>query len=269
MSSLSAFAGSIPANYDKFLGPLLFEPYALDLAERLKGRRLCSVLELACGTGRVTAHLAKLLEPDGKLVATDLNPDMIEVARRQVTASNIEWKVVDAQELPFEAGSFDHIVCQYGVMFFPDKRKAFSEAFRVLQQGGLYLFNTWDDIRNNPRINAIRTTMEDMYANESPEFFRRGPYAFYDREEIQALMEEAGFRNVRIEMVQKVTNYQNEEEIRKGFLEGSTLAAYMKDKDESQKEKLHQRVRSALIEQEAVYGTKVPLQAFVCSGEKK
>ena len=112
MSSLSAFAGSIPANYDKYLGPLLFEPYALDLVERLKGQRLCSVLELACGTGRVTSHLAKIVEKDGKLVATDLNPDMIEVAKQQVSGANIEWKVVDAQELPFEAGSFDHIVSE-------------------------------------------------------------------------------------------------------------------------------------------------------------
>ena len=194
---------------------------------------------------------------------------MIEVAKQQEPDNKIEWEVVDAQDLPFEAGSFDHIVCQYGVMFFPDKRKAFEEAYRVLQQGGLYLFNTWDDIVNNPRVNAIRTTMENMFAHETPEFFKKGPYAFFNREEIQALMEEAGFRNVRIELVQKETNYQNEEEIRKGFLEGSTLAAYMKDKDEEIKKELHQRVRSALLEQEKVYGTKVPLQAFVCTGEKK
>src|SRR6476661_6264867 len=146
MSSLTAFAGSVPANYDRYLGPLLFEPYALDLVERLKNDQLKQVLEIACGTGRVTRHLTKLVEADGRLVASDLNPDMIAQAKTQLTGERVQWQVADAQQLPFDANSFDHVICQFGVMFFPDKPAAFREAYRVMQPGGKYIFSVWDNM---------------------------------------------------------------------------------------------------------------------------
>ena len=129
MASIAAFTGSIPGNYDKYLGPVLFEPYALDLRDRLKKESLKNVLELACGTGRVTRHLVSLLPADGKLIASDLNPDMMAVAKTRVSDERVKWLAADAQALPFANDSFDHIVCQFGIMFFPDKGKALSEAF--------------------------------------------------------------------------------------------------------------------------------------------
>jgi ubiquinone/menaquinone biosynthesis C-methylase UbiE len=269
MSSITAFAGSVPANYDKYLGPLLFEPYALDIVERLKGRRLRSVLELACGTGRVTAHLVNLLDEDGKLTATDLNADMIEVAKQRVDNEKIEWLVADAQELPFDADSFDHIICQYGVMFFPDKLKAFKEAYRVLQQGGRYFFNTWDDMKFNPRTTILRKIMEEMFADEAPEFLQKGPYSFFDREEIRRLMEEAGFTEITIEVVQKQSSYNTEDDFIKGFIDGSPLSAFLINKDDKVKTELKEKVKKAMQEQAKDYGKSVPLQALVCSGEKK
>ncbi len=268
MSSNAAFAGSIPANYEKYLGPILFEPYALDLIERIKVKKLKNVLELACGTGRVTAHLVKLIAEDGKLVATDLNGDMIEVAKQNVDSYKVEWLVADAQELPFEAESFDHIICQYGVMFFPDKQKAFKEAFRVLQHGGIYLFNTWDDMEFNPRTSIIRKIMEEMFATEAPEFLKKGPYSFFDKEEIKKLMEAAGFKNIEIETVKKTSAYDDEDEFIKGFIDGSPLAAFMMDKPGDEKTELRSRLRQALKEQAKDYGMSVPLQALVCSGIK-
>lgn len=269
MSSITAFAGSVPANYDKYLGPLLFEPYALDIVERLKSRRLRSVLELACGTGRVTAHLVKLLDEDGKLTATDLNADMIAVAKQRVDNENIEWLVADAQELPFDADRFDHIICQYGVMFFPDKWKAFKEAHRVLQPGGRYLFNTWDDMKFNPRTTIIRSIMEEMFADEAPEFLQKGPYSFYDPEEIRRLMEEAGFTEITIEVVQKQSSYKTEDDFIKGFIDGSPLSSFLINKEDKVKTELKEKVKKAMQEQAKDYGKSVPLQALVCSGEKR
>src|SRR5690349_16679604 len=122
------FAGSIHAYYEKYLGQFLFEPYALDIISRLGNKKHQNILELACGTGRVTAHLAKDLQHDS-LTATDLNKDMIEVAKQNVTDKNINWQVADALNLPFENNSFNAVVCQFGIMFFPDKLKGLQEAY--------------------------------------------------------------------------------------------------------------------------------------------
>src|SRR5690242_19952109 len=124
----ASFAGNIPIIYEKYLGPFLFEPYALDIITRLKVQKYTNILEMACGTGSVTANLDKLDSP-GILTATDLNKDMIELAKQFEKNKNIEWHVADALDLPFEKNSFDAIVCQFGVMFFPDKLKGLQEAY--------------------------------------------------------------------------------------------------------------------------------------------
>ncbi len=132
MESTAAFAGSIPVKYERYLGPFLFEPYALDLVSRLKDKTFDHILELACGTGRVTAHLVQTVKFK-KLTATDLNQDMINVAKSIVRNESINWMQADALELPFEDKTFDLAVMQFGLMFFPDKLKGLQEAHRVLK----------------------------------------------------------------------------------------------------------------------------------------
>src|ERR1043165_3264072 len=143
MEKTAAFAGSIPANYERYLGPFLFEPYALDLVSRLQDKKYNDILEIACGTGRVTKHLASSVKHD-TLTATDLNQDMIDIAKTRVPNKNIKWQQADALELPFKDNSFDLVVIQFGVMFFPDKSKGLSEAYRVLKPGGKLIYNTWN-----------------------------------------------------------------------------------------------------------------------------
>lgn len=133
MSDIAEFAGTVPHNYDRYLGPHLFEPYALDIIKRIEGLNPKKVLEIACGTGRVTRHLSAALPPESQLWATDLNNDMLQLAKTKIAGNKITWQQVDAQALPFDDAAFDLVVCQFGVMFFPDKAKAFSEVYRVLQ----------------------------------------------------------------------------------------------------------------------------------------
>ena len=140
------FAGSIPKLYDEYLVPLIFEPYANDLAARLATRPVARILEIAAGTGVVTRRLASVLPESVSIVATDLNRPMLDVAAAIGTTRPVEWREADALQLPFADGTFDVVVCQFGVMFFPDKPKAFSEARRVLGSGGVLLFNAWDRI---------------------------------------------------------------------------------------------------------------------------
>lgn len=141
----SKFAGSIPALYDRYLGPLIFEPYAADLAQRLSGLKHGSVLEIAAGTGILTWELARTLPHDVAIVATDLNQPMLDFASaKRYHPRAITWQQANALDLPFENESFDVVVCQFGVMFFPDKSAAYREILRVLKPGGLFLFSVWD-----------------------------------------------------------------------------------------------------------------------------
>src|SRR5690349_8003483 len=156
--SITAFAGSIPHNYDTYLGPLFFEPYAVDLVERLESNDYESVLEIACGTGRVTKHLVKKLSSHGQLYATDLNEGMLRIARERLHDDRIDWQVADAHNLPFYDQQFDLVVCQYGIMFFQDKLKALKEVYRVLLPGGRFYFNTWDRIEYNAIADVTRQT---------------------------------------------------------------------------------------------------------------
>src|SRR6185369_2662198 len=125
------------------------EPYAEDLARRLAPLRPGRLLEIAAGTGVVTRRLAASLPKECAIVATDLNPPMIEQAKAIGTARAVEWRQADAMKLPFGDAEFDAVVCQFGVMFFPDKAHAFAEARRVLKPGGTFLFNAWDRIEDN------------------------------------------------------------------------------------------------------------------------
>jgi ubiquinone/menaquinone biosynthesis C-methylase UbiE len=142
----TVFSGSIPALYDKYLGPLIFEPYAEDLAQRLSALDAARVLEAAAGTGIVTRALLHALPGSVAIVATDLNQPMVDHAAAQVSSSRVTWQKADAQSLPFPDGVFDAVVCQFGVMFFPDKRQAYREARRVLKPGGRFIFNVWDKL---------------------------------------------------------------------------------------------------------------------------
>lgn len=188
------FAGSIPKLYDQYLVPLIFEPYAADLAARVALRRPSRVLEIAAGTGVVTRQLAKALPSDVSIVATDLNQAMLDHAAAVGTSRPVEWRQVDAMHLPFPDETFDAVVCQFAAMFFPDKKKAFSEARRVLRPGGFFVFNVWDRIDQNEFADAVTRALEGMFPNDPPRFLARVPHGYYDRSVIAQDLASSGFR---------------------------------------------------------------------------
>ena len=158
------FVGSIPETYDAHLGPLLFEHYAADLAERVTVPPGGRILELACGTGIATARLRAALPEGVEIVATDLNEAMLDYARnKRGDLPNLRYQVADALDLPFEDGSFDAVACQFGVMFFPDKAAGAREAARVLKPGGAYAFNVWDSLDRNPAIKVAQDTISRFF----------------------------------------------------------------------------------------------------------
>lgn len=187
------FSGSMAELYDTHLVPLIFEPYATDLASRLAARNPRRVLEIAAGTGVVTRAMDTALADGAAIVATDLNQPMLDHVAARGTRRTVEWRQADAQQLPFDDASFDAVVCQFGVMFFPDKTKAFSEARRVLAPGGVLLFNTWDRIEENEFAETVTDALATVFPHDPPRFLARTPHGYHDPTAIQRDLEAGGF----------------------------------------------------------------------------
>ena len=187
------FTGSIPKLYETYLVPLIFEPYAADLVNRLVSRSLTRVLEIAAGTGIVTRTLASVLPESVSIVATDLNQPMLNQASALGTRRPVEWRQADAMQLPFGDESFDAVVCQFGVMFFLEKAKAFSEARRVLGSGGVFIFSVWDRIKENEFADTVTTALESVFPKDPPRFLARTPHGYYDRPTIERDLANGGF----------------------------------------------------------------------------
>ena len=199
-ASDSHFTGSIPALYDRCLGPMLFEPYAQDLASRAALLAPRRILETAAGTGIVTAALAAAL-PEAEIVATDLNQAMLDVAAGRGLPARVSLRPADAQALPFPDGSFDLVVCQFGAMFFPDRVGAYREARRVLRPGGRLLFNVWDALERNPVTARLGDMVASFFPDDPPSFYRRVPFGYHDTAQIAADLRAAGFEDIAIETV--------------------------------------------------------------------
>jgi SAM-dependent methyltransferase len=187
------FAGSMPQIYESHLVPLIFEPYAADLANRLASRSLTRVLEIAAGTGVVTRALASVLPESVSIVATDLNQPMLDEAAARGTKRPVEWRQANAMQLPFADGMFDAVVCQFGVMFFPERSKAFSEARRVLNKRGVFIFNVWDRINENEFADTVTTALDSLFPKDPPRFLSRTPHGYYDRPTIERDLASGGF----------------------------------------------------------------------------
>src|SRR5206468_6656734 len=173
------FQGAVPENYDRHLGPVIFEPCAEDLVSRLANKKYERVLEIACGTRIVTRRLRDVLPATIEIVATDLNSDMFEFAKPKFRdAENVIWQKADASALPFPDCSFDAAICQFGVMFVPDKGAAMRESYRVLRSGGVFLFNVWDSFEVNPFGQIAHATIASFFDRNPPRFYEI-PFGFH------------------------------------------------------------------------------------------
>ena len=197
---VAAFAGTLAEFYDRFLVPLIFAPYAEVVANRVKGLLPRRILETAAGTGVLTEALARILPSEMTITATDLNQAMIELGKIKPGMERVNWQQADATKLPFPDGAFDLIVCQFGVMFFPDKRASFNECFRVLTPGGTYLFVLWDDYNNMPNSPLW------IAAQRIGDLLGRGPHTllspgYFDEPTIRADLATARFRDVNVDRI--------------------------------------------------------------------
>jgi len=189
----TAFTSSIAELYDRHLAPMIFGPYADDLAGRVAALDPARVLETAAGTGVATRAMARALPPRAALLATDLNPAMLDRAAAVGTQRPVRWQQADAAHLPFDDASFDVVACQFGAMFFPDKARAFSEARRVLRRGGALVFSVWDRLEENEFTDIVVAALARLFPGDPPQFMSRTPHGYFRREAVFRDLASAGF----------------------------------------------------------------------------
>ncbi|QKG70781.1 class I SAM-dependent methyltransferase [Erythrobacter mangrovi] len=219
----ATFAGSIPENYEDFLVPVLFTPFADDLVVFARDLEFSDVLEIAAGTGALTARFAPTF-PDAVITATDLNKAMVDLAQERHRFGNVTWREADAQALPFADASLDLVLHQFGAMFFPDRVAAYSEMRRVLRPGGAMLFNVWAPLSANPGSEAIHRVLTAHLDDPSPGFIARTPFGYADPEQVMLDVSLAGFTDVVVEPVHAVSPEGSALSLLRGMTEGSPLA---------------------------------------------
>jgi ubiquinone/menaquinone biosynthesis C-methylase UbiE len=226
------FAGSIPEIYDRLLVPLIFEPYARDLAERIAGTKPEDVLETAAGTGVLTNAIVSRLSASSRITATDLNQPMLDrAAARRALEGRVTWRQADALALPFGERKFDVVACQFGVMFFPDRIAGYKEARRVLRPRGRFFFNVWDAIDNNEFADVVTQALAAVFPRDPPMFMARTPHGYHNVEAIREQLAAAGFIDISAETIGHTSKAATAMDAAMAYCQGTPLRNEIEARD--------------------------------------
>jgi ubiquinone/menaquinone biosynthesis C-methylase UbiE len=242
------FDGAVPGVYERYLVPLLFEPFARDLAARVASMSPMRVLEVAAGTGALTRALAERLPASTEIVATDLSPAMLDVAQARGASRAVRWLPADALQLPFEDARFDAVACQFGAMFFPDRRAGYAEARRVLAPSGRFAFNVWDRVENNDFTAVVVHALAALFPDDPPTFIARIPHGYHDADQVRADLERAGFDDVAIETVQLRAHAASPRDVAIAFCHGTPVRDEILQRDSGALDRATDTVTTALAE---------------------
>jgi ubiquinone/menaquinone biosynthesis C-methylase UbiE len=257
------FDGSIPEVYDRFLGPLFFEQYAQDVARRVSELGPKNVLEVAAGTGIVTRRLLEILPQRGTLTVTDLNPPMLYYNRAKFgNEPRVSWRQADALNLPFEDGEFDIVVCQFGLMFFPDKLQGMREFRRVLSADGTLLVSVWDSFEHNPAQAIIHEILIDAFPVDPPDFYQV-PLGYHDVTELRRVATAAGFTDVRIETLVLDGTSPSASEAAIGLVRGNPVVNMIRERAPGRQAEIEDRTKERLEERFGLGPLNVPTQAHL------
>jgi SAM-dependent methyltransferase len=263
------FTGSVPKVYGTFLVPLIFEPYAADLQARISSMNPSRILEIAAGTGVVTRALAATAGPDTSIVATDLNQAMLDEAAAAGTTRPVEWRRADAMALPFADNEFDAVICQFGVMFFPDKAKAFAEARRVLKSGGVFVFNVWDRITENEFANTVTHALARLFPDDPPRFLARTPHGYHQVPPILRDLAAGGFtQSPQIETLAARSRADSAHVPAFAYCQGTPLRSEIEARDASRLVEATDYAAAAVARQFGAQGVDGRIQAHVVTIHK-
>jgi SAM-dependent methyltransferase len=262
------FTGDDAINYKHYLGPVLFEPSALTFLTHIGSPNVGSALEVSCGTGRLTKHLRTYFPASTKFIASDVSGDMIAVAKEKLKDASIEFKIADAQQLPFPDNSFDLVLCQHGIMFFPDKLKGFEEAFRVLKPGGRFIFATWDSTKNMPLFNVILEEVVIPFFKGEEESRFRIPFSLHEPDLLFGFLSKAGFINNTISPVEFKSGNASYKEVINGLFLKHPLSRQVAAKNPAAVAPMTEEMEKKLITQFGGDHTAFDLRAFIGVGKK-
>lgn len=260
MSTENIFKGSIPNTYHEYLVPLIFSAYAEDLASRVSVSDDATILETAAGTGVLTECLANRLPSEVKIIATDLNSTMLDIAREYLAGrSNISFDVANAIDLHYNDDSFDAVLCQFGVMFFPDLARAYQETHRVLKPGGEFVFNVWDSLDTNYFPRAVHESVIKLDQANPPDFLKL-PWGYHDVDVIKRQLEDAGFRDIGVDVLTKQSHADSARNVALALAAGSPLAAQLAERGLSD---AVETVEADLLDEFGEGEISAPMQAIV------
>jgi ubiquinone/menaquinone biosynthesis C-methylase UbiE len=266
MSSAASFVGNIPQHYDQGLGPMIFADYAADMARRVSALAPRRVLETAAGTGIVTRRLRDALPAKSQLTATDLNPPMLDLARSKFrVGEQVNFQPADATALPFAAASFDAVVCQFGIMFFPDRAKSFAEACRVLAPGGHYLFSVWDAQHYNAFARIAHAIIARFFETDPPAFYSV-PFSCHAIDPLKTALLESGFVDIHISVVTILKSIPDPASFARALVYGNPLIDQIRARGGVEPERVVDAIKDALTSEFSA--EPMPLQAIFYSAEK-
>lgn len=268
MTTDNKFSDSISYVYQNYMVPLIFESYAVDLATRVSRQSPASLLEIAAGTGVVTKEIASRLRSDARIMATDLNQPMLELAKKSVPDRRITWQQCDALALPFETKSFEAVVCQFGAMFFSDHIQAYKEANRVLKPNGRYYFNVWDQISENCCTLEVEDALAKYFPDDPPKFMSRTPHGYFDKKRIHSELEAAGFSKIEIETVTHTSKAPSASYIATAFCTGTPLRSEIEARAPGSLEAVTSYVSEALTKSLGKGQVEGKIQAIVITAGK-
>ncbi|MBT1688636.1 class I SAM-dependent methyltransferase [Dawidia soli] len=254
-------------HYDHFLGPLFFEPYAIEVAKRVDPAPVSMALEIAAGTGRVTRHLRQRIAASAKLIASDISEEMLTEAKKNLGHLAIDWQTIDAQQLPFGDNSIDLVVCCFGYMFVPDKPKAFAEAYRVLKPGGMFLVTTWDSLEHNAASYTSRLLAEKYLKGPLPESYNQA-VSMSDEAAILALLKKAGFAKTYIEKIARPSVCATAKEAATGLVEGGHTFKEIRQHHPEWIDEIKTELEKELSEKFGAAPMVAPMSAVICQAWK-
>jgi len=261
-------AGNDAATYEEHLGPLVFEPAAQALLSHISAFPVHAILETASGTGRLTKHLRKSFPAAESLVATDINPDMLEIAQQQLNDPSITFQLADAQQLPFPDQSFDLVVNQFGLMFLPDKEAGLKEAARVLKPGGHFVFTTWDKIPSMPLFTLlIEEVILPLFKDEDTTRFYT-PFSLHDPQLLNTFLEQAGFRNHKVVFLKFSGRADSPQHIVNSYFLQHPLGRQVKEKAPDAFDKVAKELEHRLTKEFGAGAFKFELRALAGMGRK-
>ena len=267
MTADEPFRHSMPELYDRYMSPLFFEPCAELVAELARHFQPNDILETAAGTGIVTRAVHRAL-PGAKIVATDVNEAMLQVAAQRLRSDQVSFQQANAQALPFDDDSFDLVLCQFGIMFFPDRVQANREAHRVLRSGGHYLVVTFDALERNPVAKIVGEAVGVLYPDDPPRYMEEGPFCYTDPLQIQDDLLAAGFAKIEVRTVTARSRAVSAHEAAFGICQGGPFRAEIEKRDPQGLERATDAAAEALRKFEGREGLQAPMSAHIAIASK-